>query len=83
MKNKLKIVSDSIEAPKRKLRGTWTIEPVQDMRTGPETLWERIVSRVCYWIGQPCPYTDIMHGLDLERELTAAFIKEINDTRND
>ena len=78
---KIKIESDSIEAPKRKLRGTWTIEPMREMRTGPETRWERIVSRVCYWIGQPCPYTDIMHGLDLDRELTEAFIKEINNSK--
>jgi hypothetical protein len=75
---KIKIVSDSIETPKRKLRGKWTIEPMQEMRTGPETLWERIVSRVCYWTGQPCPYTDIMHGLDLEQEIVDALTKEIN-----
>jgi len=77
---KIKIESDSIEAPKRKLRGEWTIER-QEMRTGPETFWERIVSRVCYWVGQPCPYTDIMHGLDVEQEMVDALTKEINSSK--
>lgn len=84
MKNKADIEIKRIKVPAgaRKLDQKWTIEPVQEMRTGPETLWERLVSRIYYWIGRPCPYTDIMHGLDLEKEMVDALIKEINDNKN-
>lgn len=80
MGEKFKIETTEVTVkPLRTISSKWTIEPMREMRSGPETCWERIVSRICYWIGKPCPYTDIMHGLDLEQEMVKALTEEINN----